>query len=108
MTKLRCTVAGVLSGALAFVFTLAVDKARAQTACGPADQMIAAITGPKYREAALFEALVKTPAGPKPIRMFANPATGTWTLITLTENGMACLAGTGQGFRLPRRQGNDA
>jgi hypothetical protein len=51
---------------------------------------------------------VKTPAGPRPIRMFANPATGTWTLITLKENGMACLAGTGQGFRLPRRQGNDA
>jgi hypothetical protein len=97
----------MLSGALAFLFILAADKARAQAACGPADQMIAAITGPKYREAALFEALVKTPAGPKPIRMFANPATGTWTLITL-ENGMACLAGTGQGFRLPRRQGNDA
>ena len=63
MTKLRCTVAGVLSGALAFLLILAADKARAQAACGPADQMIAAISGPKYREAALFEALVKTPAG---------------------------------------------
>ena len=108
MTKLRCSVAEVLSGALAFLFILAADKALAQAACSPADQTIAAITGPKYRESALFEALVKTPAGSRPTRMFANPATGTWTLITFQENGMACLAGTGQGFRLSRRPGNDA
>lgn len=108
MTNLRRYVAGALFGALAVLLILAADKAHAQSACGPADQMIAAVTGPKYREAPLFDAIVKTPVGPKPIRMFANPATGTWTLMTMQENGMACLAGTGQGFKLPRKQGNDA
>jgi hypothetical protein len=108
MTNLRRYVAGALLGALAVLLLLAADKAHAQTACGPADQMIAAVTGPKYQEAPLFDAFVKTPLGPKPIRMFANPATGTWTLMTLQENGMACLAGTGQGFKLPRQRGNDA
>ena len=105
MTKLRCSVAEVLSGALAFLFILAADKALAQAACSPADQTIR-VAGKKSQPG--FEALVKTPAGSRPTRMFANPATGSWTLITLEENGMACLAGTGQGFRLSRRPGNDA
>jgi hypothetical protein len=108
MTNLRRTVAGALIGALAVLLILAADKARAQTACGPADQMIAAITGPKYQEAPLFDAMVKTPVGSKPIRMFANAATGTWTLLTLERNGTACLAGSGTGFKLPRKAGDDA
>jgi hypothetical protein len=108
MTNLRRYVAGALIGALAVLFILAADKAHAQSACGPADQMVAAITGPKYHEAPLFDAIVKTPVGPKPIRMFANPSTGTWTLMTMQDNGMACLAGSGQGFKLPRKQGSDA
>lgn len=108
MTNLRRYVAGALFGALAVLLILAADNAHAQTACGPADQMIAAIAGPKYQEAPLFDAMVKTPAGPKAIRMFVNPATGTWTLLTLQDHGMACLAGSGEGFKPARKQGNDA
>ena len=108
MTSLRCYVAGALTGALAMLLMLAADKAHAQGACGPVDAMIAAITGPKYQEAPLFDAIVKTPVGPRSIRMFANPATGTWTMLTLQDNGMACLAGAGQGFKPAHKMGKDA
>ena len=105
MITLRYFAAGALACALAFV---AVPKAKAQSACGFADPMVAGITGPKYREVPQFDAMVKTPAGPMAIRMFANPQTGTWTMLTLRPNGMACIAGIGIGFRPARAQGRDA
>jgi hypothetical protein len=98
----RCF-AGAIACALAI---LAAGEASAQ-ACSPAEKMISAITGPKYREVPMFEATVKTARGLLPLRMFANPATGTWTIVTFPGDGVACLAGAGNGFKI-HRPGRDA
>jgi len=34
------------------------------------------------------------------LELFANPETGTWTLILVTPNGMACEIGNGTDFKI--------
>ena len=105
MTHLRRYVAGALFGALAVLFFFAA-AAHAQSACAPADQIISELESPKYGEALVFSAAVRTPQGLIPIRFFANAQTGTWTMLTLPSAGVACIAGTGSSFEPPKPKGN--
>lgn len=55
----------------------------------------------KWREHLVIEALT---AGGELFRVYVS-AEGTWTLITLTPEGVACLRSAGDGFLFRRGQG---
>lgn len=69
-------------------------------ACMPTQDLVDAVTGPKYREVPLFEGVALSPTGmPVPARVYANAASGTWTLAIEPAPGISCILVPGQGFR---------
>ncbi len=98
MLKSPYFMVGVATGALAAFLLFAAKSAPAQeAACAPASEVIAQISGDKYREKPAFTA---TLSGSRlPIVVYANPETGTWTVLRLHPPGMACIVGAGRDFK---------
>jgi hypothetical protein len=72
-----------------------------QMQCGTADQIITSLNR-KFGEAAIIELMGKD--GKFVLRLFANPQTQTWTLVAFGTQGMACVAGEGQGVTTASKQ----
>ncbi len=87
----------ILAGALLLVSGAGPGtSARAETICGPAEQVDAGLRQ-QYGESPVAEA---TTAGGHPLTIYANLTTGTWTSVIHTEAGIACLAAAGEDWRL--------
>ena len=68
--------------------------ARAQMACGMRDTVVAKL-GEKYGEVRRGGGL----AGPTAIfEIWASEATGTWTILKTTPNGLTCVMAVGEGW----------
>ena len=53
--------------------------------------------GSKYGETLAFVAQIMTPNGPRPMEFYTNPATHTWTALTLRpESTIACIGAVGE------------
>jgi hypothetical protein len=69
--------------------------AQAQMACGTRDAVVAKL-GDKYGEVRLGGGL----AGPTAIfEIWASEATGTWTILKTTPNGLACIMAVGDDWQ---------
>ncbi len=86
--------------ALLAIGFLAVGRAHSQMACSPLDDIAAALMAPKYGESPVFEGTDTT--GTKAFIIFANPKTGTWSVVGIPTPGVGCLSFAGKGFKLPR------
>jgi hypothetical protein len=69
-----------------------------QRACGPAAEMIAGLTGPKYAEVQQTLGFVGTPPTGNVLATFANEETGTWTVMEVSPQGVACIVSAGNGW----------
>ncbi len=68
--------------------------AQAQMACGTRDSVVAKL-GDKYGEVRRGGGL----AGPTAIfEIWASEATGTWTILKTTPNGLTCIMAVGDGW----------
>ena len=68
--------------------------AQAQVACGTRDSIVAKL-GDKYGEVRRGGGL----AGPTAIfEIWASEATGTWTILKTTPNGLTCIMAVGDGW----------
>ncbi len=68
--------------------------AQAQMACGTRDSVVAKL-GENYGEVRRGGGL----AGPTAIfEIWASEATGTWTILKTTPNGLACVMAVGDGW----------
>jgi len=69
--------------------------AQAQMACGTRDSVVAKL-GDKYGEVRRGGGL----AGPTAIfEIWASEATGTWTILKTTPDGLTCVMAVGDGWR---------
>lgn len=87
---------GVLCAlAIVCLMVIAALSARAQAFCGPQSEMIKALTDGRYREVPRFHGETRG----MPVTVFANPETGTWSLLVIRPDGAACLVIGGTGFQ---------
>ncbi len=86
----------VLTAALVFGMLVAAPPvAHAQMACGTRDSVVAKL-GEKYGEVRRGGGL----AGPTAIfEIWASEATGTWTILKTTPNGLTCVMAVGDGWQ---------
>jgi hypothetical protein len=81
----------------ALIFGMAAigpPEAQAQMACGARDSVVAKL-GDKYGEVRRGVGL----AGPTAIfEIWASEATGTWTILKTTPNGLTCVIAVGEGW----------
>jgi len=82
--------------------------AQAQSACGPHSSFSAQLAD-TYRETRRGGGL----AGPTAFfEVWASSATGTWTILMVRPNGLACIMAQGDGWRdaddVPLERGDDA
>ncbi len=69
--------------------------AQAQMACGTRDSIVAKL-GDKYGEVRRGGGL----AGPTAIfEIWASEATGSWTILKTTPNGLTCIVAVGDGWQ---------
>ena len=69
-------------------------ESQAQMACGTRDSVVAKL-GENYGEVRRGGGL----AGPTAIfEIWASEATGTWTILKTTPNGLACIMAVGDGW----------
>ncbi len=86
---------GLALSALILGMTVAgTPEAQAQMACGERDAVVAKL-GENYGEVRRGGGL----AGPTAIfEIFASEATGTWTILKTTPNGLTCFMAAGDGW----------
>lgn len=81
---------------LLLIFTLiysAVDALSQPVACGPRDKLEAHLSI-KFGEARFAQAMSAGNA----VNFYANSQSGSWTLVVVTPQGMACVMAAGQDF----------
>ena len=78
---------------------LSAGFAHAEVPCMPKDAAVTEIMGPRYSEYPLFEGTLATPnQAPVAVTVFANPSTGTWTLMASGDGKVSCLILAGKDF----------
>lgn len=102
----RYFVAGLLAVLLIITLLGSALSALAQVPCGPADKIQAALVQGGNKLA--VDLTMRTDTGLVPMRIYANPKSKRWVLITLSEDGNACLILIGEGFEPARLPGSDA
>ena len=81
---------------LAFLLGMLISPAQAQTPpCAPRDAMVASL-GSMYAEEATGRGLSNEG---HMVEIYTSSDGSTWTLIMIMPNGMACVTGTGKGWR---------
>lgn len=89
---------------------LSATLAQAEVPCMPTEAAVSEIMGPRYLEYPLFEGTLANPSqenakqpSPSPelvaVTVFANPATGTWTMMVSPNGKVSCLIMAGTNFR---------
>ena len=82
--------------ALAVMAALIAAPAHAQVVCGPREQVLTVITGPRYTEARMVD--LPSVTGAYVMRLYGNPGTGTWTLLAFPDTVQACIVASGKGM----------
>lgn len=82
----------ILAAALAVLFACPAYAAQ----CFDRDVFVGLASG--YGEARAFVGLVKDQSAF--LEMFANDATGSWTLVVTTPDGRTCIAASGEAYEL--------
>ena len=80
--------------ALCSIFFVTAAQAQQPPPCGPSDQIIAMLTGAKYGERHFLE--LGNDDGTRVMHIYANTATGTWSLVGYPQPGIACVYATGK------------
>lgn len=89
--------AGMIAIAVAAVLTfLFVVDANSQTLCGDRATLADAMRKSKFHEVLAFTAKTEGVA----MDFYLNPATGTWSVVYINANGLACIRVVGTDFRL--------
>ncbi|MFL5259892.1 MAG: hypothetical protein ACJ8AS_09070 [Hyphomicrobiales bacterium] len=85
---------------------IAASVAQAEVPCMPKESAVSEIMGPRYSELPLFEATLPNPNqtadSNQPevlVTVFANPSTGTWTMMVSPNGKVSCLIMAGKDFR---------
>jgi hypothetical protein len=85
---------------------IAVSVAQAEVPCMPKESAVSEIMGPRYSELPLFEATLPNPNQTADadqaevlVTVFANPSTGTWTMMVSPNGKVSCLIMAGKDFR---------
>jgi hypothetical protein len=84
---------------------LSTAVAQAEVPCMPRDAAVSEIKGPRYSEYPLFEGTLASPnqAGSNQpsvaVTVFANPSTGTWTMMVSPNGKVSCLIMAGKDIR---------
>lgn len=100
--RMTATFAGAVGCALA----ICSYSALAQVPCGPVNQVEAALVQGGSKLTA--DLRLATDSAPMPMRLFVNPATGKWVLVTYPHEGAACLVLVGDGYQEARLPGSPA
>ena len=80
---------------LALMLCLTGDaQAQQMPTCMSYDQMTTLLAD-NWHEVPMARAIERRGAG---VEIYANPVTGSWTLITILPGGMSCLMASGQAF----------
>ena len=77
----------------AIVGSVAPSLAQANPSCGPRAQVIAPLTGERYQEAPVFQAITANGAL---LEVFANADRSTWSIVVNIPGGPSCLVATGE------------
>jgi hypothetical protein len=79
---------------------LSATFAHAQIPCMPNIAAVTEIMGPHYSEYPLFEGTLAAPnQAAVAVTLFANPSTGTWTMVASADGKVSCLILSGKDFR---------
>ncbi|MEO0623982.1 MAG: hypothetical protein AAFU49_11330 [Pseudomonadota bacterium] len=76
------------------------STAEAQMRCGKRDVVISHLTK-KYGET---QRSVGLQEGRGMVEIFANPDSGSWTILLTTPNGMSCLMAAGEAYEARERE----
>lgn len=90
-------VALVLVGTLFFLWLSSPARAQ-QPACGPHEEIVKHLTE-KYGERAMFYGSTGEPGKPITVQFWANKETRTWTVLLAREDGVSCVASSGDGLK---------
>lgn len=82
--------------AAALATLIATGAAAQQSNCGPALDLLAQLQG-RYGEVAQARGLMGTG---DLLFVFANPETGSWSVVTASPAGVACLRAAGDAFEV--------
>lgn len=82
---------------LAAALSLLAAPALAGTNCAPIDQVVARLTD-GYGEHIVWEGIT---AAPLLMQVWGNADTGSWTLVILDADGVACVSAYGDDWALP-------
>ena len=78
---------------------LSAGLAHAEIPCMPKDAAVTEIMGPRYSEYPLFEGTLASPnQAAVAVTVFANPSTGTWTMMASSDGKVTCLILAGKDF----------
>lgn len=69
--------------------------AQAEAACGPKQAMMNALTT-EFGEIPFATGVSLN----KSVKLFGNPQTGTWSLVLITPEGVACIVAAGEGLEV--------
>jgi hypothetical protein len=79
---------------------LSAIPAHSGVPCMPRDTAISELMGARYSELPLFEGTLSTPdQAPVAVTVFANPSTGTWTMMVSPDGKVSCLILSGKDFK---------
>lgn len=85
---------------------IAASMAHAEVPCMPKESAVSELMGPRYSELPLFEATLPNPNQSAEsdgtqvlVTVFANPSTGTWTMMVSPNGKVSCLIMAGKDFR---------
>lgn len=83
---------------------LAISSARSQEElwfvmpCNTKDAMNV-VVATKYKEHAAATAMTEVQGQTRPIKLYVNPETGTWTLVLMLEPDKECMAASGDNWQ---------
>ena len=89
--------------AIAAIAIFVSASVRAEVPCAARAEMEKKLAGPPYSEMPLFDATTPNPEGngmpDVAVRLFANPYTGTWTLMISPNDKVGCMVMAGKEFK---------
>lgn len=92
----------MIAGKLAVLVFLVSAPAIAQDQCGPTIAAIESLStqfGEGYRSGGLADGVL--------VQMFANPNTGTWTVLATDPRGFSCVIAAGHDYQEPHQGGGE-
>ena len=92
----------MVAGRLMLALFAITSPAFAQDQCGPTVAAIETLStrfGEGYRSGGLADGIL--------VQMFANPQTGTWTVLATDPRGFSCVIAAGGDYQEPHQGGGE-